>query len=155
MSSPRTPFMKRTILILLMAVTTAHAGWRTYDGNSWKASIPDVLHYYKQPLDEEGQRPGKWHLTTFYSEDKSVSLIVYTHPLDPNEEFQTLHSFLDLRLQEEQARKPSSTILSSRTIGLWFQEPTRKASNFTRNCGDTKTIGSVSISPTLRWRRCR
>jgi hypothetical protein len=38
---------------------------------------------------------GAWHNTVFESEDKSVSLSVYTHPLDAEDELQTLHAFFE------------------------------------------------------------
>ncbi len=44
-----------------MSVATAHAGWKIYDGNSWKASLPDILH--RRVLTEkqlEGSM-GAWH----------------------------------------------------------------------------------------------
>jgi hypothetical protein len=79
-----------------MAVATAaHAGWKIYDGNGWRASLPEILHLRvlteKQP---EGTM-GAWHNTVFESEDKSVSLSVYTHPLDPENDLQTLHAFFE------------------------------------------------------------
>jgi hypothetical protein len=147
--------MKRTIFILLMAVATAHAGWKIYDGNSWRASLPDILHLRVLTEKQLEGSMGAWHNTVFESEDKSVSLSVYTHPLDPENELQTLHAFFEAESQDERMRKTSSTILSSKTIGTWFQGPISKASNFTRNCGDTTTTGSLSISPILRQsRRC-
>jgi hypothetical protein len=87
--------MKRAILILLMSVATADAGWKIYDGNSWRASLPDILH--RRVLTEKQLKGsmGAWHSTVFESEDKSVSLSVYTHPLDPKSELQTLHAFFE------------------------------------------------------------
>jgi hypothetical protein len=125
--------MKRIILILLMAVATAaHAGWKIYDGNGWRASLPEILHLRVLTEKQLEGTMGAWHNTVFESEDKSVSLSVYTHPLS-----------LKLRSQDERMRKTSSTIPSSNTIGSWFQGPISKASNFTRNCGDTATTGSL------------
>jgi hypothetical protein len=87
--------VKRTILILLTAVATAHAGWKIYDGNSWRASLPDILHLRVLTEKQLEGSMGAWHNTVFESEDKSVSLSVYTHPLDPENELQTLHAFFE------------------------------------------------------------
>jgi len=126
-----------------MAVETAHAGWKIYDGNSWRASLPDILH--RRVLTEkqlEGTM-GAWHNTVFESEDKSVSLSVYTHPLDPENELQTLHAFFEA---EVTGRTDEKDVINYTFIkDNWFvvSGTNFKGSNFTRNCGDTATTGSL------------
>jgi hypothetical protein len=88
-------------------------------------------------------------------EDKSVSLSVYTHPLDPENELQTLHAFFEA---EVTGRTDEKGVVNYTLIkDNWFvvSGTNFKGFEFTRNCGDTTTTGSLSISPILRQsRRC-